>query len=58
MKFSDVKRQLEIAFGRVIETGVSVQQRFPIVSNDGDGPTLGSLTGSSIALKDVAYDDI
>lgn len=58
MKFGDVKRQLDAAFGRVIETGVSVQQRFPTVSNDGIGPTLGSLEGSSIALKNVAYDDI
>lgn len=29
-----------------------------MVSNDGNGPTLGTLAGSSIALKDVAYDDI
>ena len=58
MKFEDVKRQLDAAFGRVIETGVSVQQRFPIISNDGNGPTLGSLAGSSIALKNVAYDDL
>lgn len=58
MKFDDVRRQLDAAFGRAIETGVSVQQRFPIVSNDGNGPTLGSLAGSSIALKDVAYADI
>lgn len=58
MKFDDVKRQLDAAFGRVIETGVSVQQRFPIVSNDGNGPTLGSLVGSSIALKDISYHDI
>ena len=58
MKFNDVKRQLDAAFGRVIETGVSVQQRFPIVSNDGNGPTLGSLAGSSVALRDVAYDTI
>lgn len=58
MKFNDVKRQLEIAFVRVIETGVSVQQKFPLISHDGVGQTLGSLSGTSIALKDVAYGDI
>lgn len=58
MIFSDVNNQLNAIFVRVIETGVSVQQRFPKVSNDGIGLTLGSLAGSSIPLKDVAYSSI
>lgn len=58
MKFDDVRHQLDAAFGRVIETSVSVQQRYPIISNDGKGQTLGTLAGSSIALKNVPYADI
>lgn len=58
MRLSDVKNQLDAVFVRVIETGVSVQQVFPKLSYDGNGSTLGSLAGSSSALKDIAYDKI
>lgn len=58
MKFDDVKRQLDAAFARAIETGVSVQQRFPSISVSPEGRKLGSLEGASVALKNIDYADI
>jgi len=58
VNFDDVKLQLDTVLGRAIETGVSVQQNFPKVSRDGGGITLGTMAGSSIALRNVVYKDI
>lgn len=58
MKLNDVQGQLNKVFARVIETGVSVQQNFPVISINGKGQTLGSLAGSSVALKNIPYSDI
>ena len=58
MIFDEVKTQLDRVLERVIETSVSVQQNYPKVSRDGDAITLGTIIGSSIALKNVIYKDI
>lgn len=58
MKFNDVQVQLKKIFARTIETSVSVKHNFPIISNNGGGQSLGTLAGSSIALKNIAYGDI
>lgn len=58
MNFANVKVQLEGVFSRAIETGVSVKQNFPIVSDSGDVKTLGDLKNSTVALKNIPYKDI
>lgn len=58
MKIDDVRGQLNAVIGRAIETGVSVQQNFPIISNDDKFQELGALPGASIALRNVPYQEI
>lgn len=59
MMFADVRAQLAAVLTRTIETGVSVQQNFPSVSDFGTGKLLGANLGStSIALRNVPYGDV
>lgn len=49
---------MDAVISRSIETGISVQQNFPVISCDSTSQTLGTLSGSSIAQRDIPYKDI
>lgn len=57
MKFNDVRRQLDEVYQRAIRTGVSVRQNYPAIE-EGRARSIGSLSSSTIALRDAPYPDI